>query len=103
MSGSIAISLTKLLRDEYTIICTVRGPGMRDLLLSTEHPLYSARFHGMPPAAGNLFKFAHLSRDDSSTLGSHDSKLSIDESRRESHYRSDRHQIFIAITVLQSV
>jgi hypothetical protein len=56
---------------------------MPDLLLSTKHPLHSARFHpsaeshhGMPLAAGNLLKFAHLSRDVSSTFGSQDAQLS---------------------------
>jgi len=33
--------------------------------------------HGIPPAACNPFKFAHLSRDPSSNLGSHDVPLSM--------------------------
>jgi hypothetical protein len=43
---------------------------MPDLFHSTTHPLHPARFHtsirlhrGIPPAAGNPFKFAHLSKD----------------------------------------
>jgi hypothetical protein len=33
--------------------------------------------HRIPPAAGNLFKFAHLFRGTSRTFGSHDAKLSL--------------------------
>jgi hypothetical protein len=57
---------------------------MPDLLPSTRRPLRPARFHTsirlhhrIPPAAGNPFKFAHLSRDDSIRLGWHDVPLSM--------------------------
>jgi hypothetical protein len=82
--GGIGISLTKEARNELTIIRCRQRPGMPDLLLSTKHPLHSARFypsterqHGMPPAAGNLLKFAHHFRDGSSNFGSYDVKLSL--------------------------
>ncbi len=52
---------------------------MLNLLHSTTHPLHPARFHTsirlhrrIPPAAGNPFKFAHLSKDISSTFESYD-------------------------------
>jgi len=57
---------------------------MPDLLPSTRRPLHPSRSrtsiklnHGIPPAAGNPFKFAHLSGDDSIRLGSHDVPLSM--------------------------
>jgi hypothetical protein len=47
-------------------------------------PAAPARFHtligfhrGIPQAADNPFKFAHLSGDVSSTFGSHEAKLSM--------------------------
>ena len=56
---------------------------MPDLLHLTKHPLHPVRLHTSInlPRGGygkcNLFKSAHLSRDVSSTLGSHDTQLSI--------------------------
>jgi hypothetical protein len=57
---------------------------MPDLLPSTRRPLHPSHshtsvklHHGIPPAAGNPFKFAHLSRDLSGTLGSHGVTLSM--------------------------
>ena len=52
MRGSIAISLTNNVGEESRIICRMQTPG-------------------------NLFKFAHLSKEFSSTFGSHDHKLSM--------------------------
>jgi hypothetical protein len=57
---------------------------MPHVFLSTWRSSQRARFHtsinlhpGIAPAAGNLFKFAHLSGDISSTFGSVDAQLSM--------------------------
>jgi hypothetical protein len=61
-----------------------REPETPDLLPSTRRPLHPARLqtsirphHGISPAAADPFKFAHLSRDVSSTLAWHDGLLSM--------------------------
>jgi hypothetical protein len=57
---------------------------MPDLLLSTKNPSRPVRLHtsskhhlGLFLRQSNPFKFAHLSRDVSSTCGWHDAKLSM--------------------------